>query len=288
MLTHGALFNGIAGFPLAAAWAGIPTRWTVEIDDFCNTISKKHFPDAIQYTDIHHATNLPYVDIISGGFPCQPYSVAGKQLGNADDRALWPQMLRIIREVKPAYVIGENVAGLINLALDDVLASLEAEGYTTETFIVPACGVGAPHRRDRLWIIAYANRCTNVRTPRQDAGTFEKERVQERHEIRELDQPDNVREFPPNTNDQRCEECQPAPKSEGTRWAGRFDPSEGIRKPDFRLTEPPVCSPNDGLPSGLVRNRNNQLKAFGNAIVPQVAYEFFKVIKSIHNHNQKK
>lgn len=155
-LTHGALFNGIAGFPLAASWAGIPTKWTVEIDEFCNKVSKKHFPDAIQYTDIRTVKNLPYVDIISGGFPCQPYSVAGKQLAGADDRALWPENLRIIREGKPAYFIGENVTGIIGLAIDEIIASLEAEGYTCETFIVPACAVGAQHRRDRVWIVAYS------------------------------------------------------------------------------------------------------------------------------------
>jgi DNA (cytosine-5)-methyltransferase 1 len=158
-MTLGSLFDGISGFPLAASWAGIETKWISEIDPYCLKVSKKNFPNAIQYGDIKEIGKgrkwePEPVTIISGGFPCQPFSVAGKQQGKDDNRYLWPEMLRVIREIKPRWVIGENVPGIINLALDEVLTSLEDEGYKTETFIIPACATGAPHRRDRVWIIA--------------------------------------------------------------------------------------------------------------------------------------
>lgn len=163
-LTHGALFNGIGGFTLAAQWAGIETLWTCEIDDYCNRVSKQHFPNAEQFRDIRDLHNPPYVDILSGGFPCQPFSQAGKRKGAADDRYLWPEMLRIISEVKPAYIIGENVTGIINLALGQVLSDLESIGYDFPRDIhglpivpiIPAASVNAPHKRDRVWIISYS------------------------------------------------------------------------------------------------------------------------------------
>lgn len=156
MITHGSLFSGIGGFDLAACWAGIETRWQVEIDNFCNKVLEKHFPNAKRYKDIKEVKGLERVDIISGGFPCQPFSIAGKQKGKDDDRYLWEEMLRIIREVKPSYVIGENVANLWNMGFENLLVDLENEGYEVESFIIPACATGAPHKRNRIWIIAYS------------------------------------------------------------------------------------------------------------------------------------
>ncbi|PSR54186.1 hypothetical protein AHMF7605_11960 [Adhaeribacter arboris] len=158
-MTHGALFNGIAGFPLAAAWAGIPTSWTVEIDEFCNKQSKRHFPDAIQFTDIRTASNLPYVDIISGGDPCQPHSVSGKKKGEADIRYLWPEMYCIVKETRPNWVINENVTGsILNGVLDTKISNLEDANYTCwPPLIIPASAIGAFHQRKRVWLIAYSN-----------------------------------------------------------------------------------------------------------------------------------
>lgn len=156
------LFAGIGGFGLAGHWAGIETVCQVEIDPFCQRVLEKNFPHAHRHDDIHTFNGRPWrgsVDIVSGGFPCQPYSHAGKRLGNDDDRALWPQMLRVIREVGPAWVIGENVAGLISMdggrVFDGIVTDLENAGYSVEAFVIPACAVGAPHRRDRLWIVAH-------------------------------------------------------------------------------------------------------------------------------------
>ena len=184
-LTHGSLFSGIGGFDLGFDRAGIDTLWQVERDPYCLKVLEKHWPDVTRYTDVRsvhgilaHPTSeqdrriqqpelssntragcqqcLAPVDIITGGFPCQPFSVAGKRRGTADDRHLWPEMRRIIEEVRPRWVVAENVPGLIKLALDAVLSDLEALGYTVGAVTVPACAVDAPHRRDRLWIMAHA------------------------------------------------------------------------------------------------------------------------------------
>jgi len=157
MMTHGSCFSGIGGFDLAAQWAGIETTWQIENNPFCQKVLRKNFPEAKIYGDIYETRELEPVDIITGGFPCQPFSQAGKRQGKADDRYLWPEMLRIITEVKPTWIIAENVAGIINMALDQVLFDLEMADYSCQTIIIPACAVNAPHRRDRVWIIANRN-----------------------------------------------------------------------------------------------------------------------------------
>jgi len=162
-LTHGALFQGIGGFSLAARWAGIPTIWECEIDNYCHELSKKNFPEIkTRYRDIKDMLNeenqIRRVSIVSGGFPCQGFSHAGKRRGKKDDRYLWPQTIEVIKKVRPDWCILENVPGIINLALDDVLNDLEMAGYSWETFIIPALSVGANHRRDRVWIVAHNDR----------------------------------------------------------------------------------------------------------------------------------
>lgn len=154
----GSLFSGIGGIDLGLERAGMQIAWQVEIDPFCRRVLEKHWPNVPKYGDIRElrGDELEPVDLICGGFPCQPFSYAGKRRGKEDDRYLWPEMLRIIKALKPRWVLGENVAGIVNLALDTVLSDLEGEGYETATFIIPACAVGAPHRRDRVWIIAYS------------------------------------------------------------------------------------------------------------------------------------
>ena len=163
-LTHLSLFSGIGGLDLAAEMAGIKTVGQCEWADFPRAVLEKHWPGMPRWRDIrtltkesfYEQTGLRTVDIISGGFPCQPFSVAGKRGGKDDDRYLWPEMLRVIHELQPTWVVGENVSGIVDLALDTVLADLETEGYETQCFLIPACGVDAPHKRYRAAIVAHA------------------------------------------------------------------------------------------------------------------------------------
>ena len=159
------LFAGIGGFSLGLEMTGgFETVAFCEIEKYPQEILKKNFPDVPIYEDVRELTadrlirdGIGRIDVITGGYPCQPFSVAGKQKGEADDRHLWPFMLEIIAQVRPSWVICENVSGHIALGLDQVLFDLENKGYATRTFVVPACAVNAPHRRDRLWIVAHAD-----------------------------------------------------------------------------------------------------------------------------------
>ena len=178
-MRHGSLFSGIGGFDLAAEWMGWENVFHCEWNEFGQKVLKYYWPNAESFTDITKTDFTRYegtIDLISGGFPCQPYSQAGKRLGKEDDRHLWPEMLRAIREVKPSWVVGENVYGLVNwnggLVFHEVQADLEAEGYEVWPFLLPAVSVNAPHRRDRIWFVAHSkNNGWNGRECKQREGT---------------------------------------------------------------------------------------------------------------------
>lgn len=161
-MTHGSLFSGIGGFDLAAAWAGWTNVFNCEIDPFCRRVLKYHFPESEQYGDIKTTDFTVWrdrVDVLTGGFPCQPFSLAGKRKGTADDRYLWPAMLGVVRTVRPRWVVGENVLGIVNwsqgMVFEQVCADLEAAGYEVQAYLIPAAGVGAPHLRYRTWFVAH-------------------------------------------------------------------------------------------------------------------------------------
>lgn len=162
--THLSLFSGIGGHDLAAGWAGFTTVGQCEWAEYQTKVLQKHWPDVPRWGDIktlnaenfYERTGLRTVDLVSGSPPCQPFSVAGKQRGKADDRYLWPEMYRIIREIQPAWVLLEEVTGFIPMALDTVLSDLEDAEYASQAFVIPACGVNAPHQRYRLCIVAHA------------------------------------------------------------------------------------------------------------------------------------
>lgn len=154
------LFSGIGGFSLGLERAGMETVAFCEYDTHAQKILKKHWPEVPIHKDVRTLNGNQYkgkVEVICGGYPCQPFSQAGKQRGTEDDRHLWPEYLRLIREIKPKWVIAENVVGHIRLGLDQVLSDLEAEDYATETYNIPACGLNAHHRRQRIWIVAHSN-----------------------------------------------------------------------------------------------------------------------------------
>ena len=178
-MTHGSLFSGIGGFDLAAEWMGWENKFHCEWNEFGQKVLHYYWPNAELFTDITKSDFTKYankIDVLTGGFPCQPYSQAGKRLGKEDDRHLWPEMLRAIREIKPSWVVGENVYGLVNwnggLVFYEVQADLEAEGYEVWPFLLPAAAVNAPHRRDRIWFVAHSkNNGWNGRECKQREGT---------------------------------------------------------------------------------------------------------------------
>lgn len=160
-MKHLDLFSGVGGFALAARWMNWQTVQFVEIDKFCHNVLAKNFPRVPIHHDVRTFTAESFrgsIDILTGGYPCQPFSSAGKRKGAADDRHLWPQVLRIIQECRPRWIVCENVAGHITMGLDAVLYDLESEGYPCRPIVIPACATGAPHRRDRVWIIAHSGR----------------------------------------------------------------------------------------------------------------------------------
>jgi len=181
-MNHIGLFEGIGGFSVAAKKMGWETIAWCEINPFCQTVLKHHYPNATPHHDIKQTDFTIYrgkCDILTGGFPCQPYSAAGKRLGKEDERHLWPEMLRAIREITPRWVVGENVRGLLSwnggMVFDEVQADLDACGYEVQPFLLPACGVNAPHRRDRVWFVAHST--SGSKGSSRKSGEFESNRI---------------------------------------------------------------------------------------------------------------
>jgi len=264
------LFSGIGGFSLGLERAG-PFRTVAfcEQDAFCQAVLRKHWPDAAIHDDVRtiDADGYRGIDLVCGGFPCQPFSVAGKRRGADDDRDLWPEMLRVIEAVQSRWVIGENVRGFVNepLGLQRSLSDLESIGYQAVPFVIPACAVSAPHRRDRVWIVAHADRagqhtgqgggqnCGNK--ARHDAGRSGADVADA--ESRRVERDRAARQQKPQT-----------PLSE--KLSGRDSAGSGA---GHWATEPDVGRVADGI-----RNRAHRLKALGNAVVPQVVTQIGKAI----------
>ncbi len=291
-MTHGSLFSGIGGFDLAAEWAGFTNLFNCEWEEFPRKVLKHHFPNAEQYEDIHDFDATKYngrIDILSGGFPCQPFSVAGKRLGKEDERHLWPEMLRVIRECSPRWVVGENVRGLVSwsdgLVFQEVCADLEAFGYSVQSFIIPACATGAPHRRDRVWIVAHAQSNGNKRNMGATQKQGEKPKRKESRGKFERNSERNA----PDTNDEGLQGCEERRGFGGSREKRNKQPPGRIRREWENFpTVPPVCGGDDGLPKELdgitfSKWRKESIKAYGNAIVPQVAYRILKSINDYEN-----
>lgn len=267
----GHLFNGIGGFGLAAHWMRWENFFHCEIDPFCNKVFEYYFPQSIRHEDIKQTDFTIYrgeIDVLTGGFPCQPFSVAGKQKGTNDDRHLWPEMLRSIREIKPSIVVAENVPGIIaiegGVVFEQVCTDLENEGYEVQPVIIPAASVNAPHRRDRIWIVAYRSDTRNMDLRKEEVTADEFEAS-------------------PNTCSTGLQRCE----NEGSTIKSRKKSEQlttRLLRPaweDFP-TKPPICGGNDGLPPRLhgitlPRWRRESIKSYGNAIVPQVAYEILKI-----------
>jgi DNA (cytosine-5)-methyltransferase 1 len=286
-MNHGSLFSGIGGFDLAAEWAGWENIFHCEWNPFGQKILKHYWPQAHSFNDITKTDFTPYankIDILTGGFPCQPYSSAGKRKGKEDERHLWPEMLRAIREIQPRWVVGENVLGLVNwsggLVFHEVQADLEAEGYEVQPFLLPAAAVGAPHRRDRIWFVAHATgrdeRSGKYRGLRSENAEANRERTQTIYNA--LGSNGNEGNAT-DTEDIRRKDALENGELEGRRF--RFG-NQSHTWNSFP-SQSPICSGDDGLPTQLdgitfSKWRQESIKGYGNAIVPQVAYQIFKSI----------
>jgi DNA (cytosine-5)-methyltransferase 1 len=262
------LFSGIGGFALGLESTGrFSTAGFVERDEYCRAVLRKHWPDVPQHDDIHtyQAGQFGQIDVITGGFPCQPFSHAGKQRGKEDDRYLWPEMLRVIAQERPTWIIGENVTGIIQMELDTVLFDLESIGYSTRTFVIPACAVDAPHRRNRVWIVAhsenvYGNGVNDYARSGMEGGEVPEPRDSgwqndvAHSDFKGLEGLRGLRE--------RAGECAP--------WSGSL--------PDETkwFSEPDVGRVANGVPS-----RVDRLRSLGNAVVPQVVAQIGWAISEV-------
>jgi DNA (cytosine-5)-methyltransferase 1 len=286
-MRHGSLFSGIGGFDLAAEWMGWDNIFHCEWMPFPRQVLHYHFPKSISYEDItktDFTIHRGSIDILTGGFPCQPYSSAGKRLGKEDERHLWPHMLRAIQEIEPTYVVGENVRGLTNwnggVVFEEVCADLEACGYEVQPILLPACAVGAPHRRDRVWFIA--TNSDNLRQHQCECDNEEFTSEGWKYALNDFDENDG-QGIATNTSKIGLQSTMEDGKLERTR----FRESNKRNTWDTFPTQSPICGGNDGLPTQLdgitfSKWRQESIKGYGNAILPQLAYRIFKVINQLH------
>lgn len=298
-MTHASIFSGIGGAELAASWMGWQNLFHCEIQEFPRKVLEYWYPNSISYDDINKTDFREWkgkVDVLTAGFPCQPFSVAGKRAGADDNRYLWPETIRAIREIQPAWFVGENVAGIISMVqpgdevkmgcTDDlfeknyiyrkeqeytlavICKDLERAGYAVQPFVIPACAVGAPHRRDRVWIVAY--------------------RADTRAEGLQREWKDGISKssFASHTKDDSKNKSETSQQTESKSDREKFPQNWWRNFP----TQSPICSRNDGLPFDVAdlvisfpKWRQEAIKALGNAWVPQVAYEIFKAIEQLEN-----
>lgn len=385
-MNHASLFSGIGGAEVAASMMGWQNLFHCEIQEFPRKVLDYWFPNSESYEDITKTDFTKWhgkVDVLTGGFPCQPFSLAGRRKGADDNRYLWPQMLRAIRQIHPTWVVGENVNGIKTMVescqvtqmgrtdylfeenylyreesrftLDKICADLEAEGYSVQPIVIPACAIGAPHKRDRVWIIAHRSdpRAETVQQEGQDGicsarpsphtqcdghspqghgnqrarakkSKKWKNRPQSRprrhgsgktlayalqHRSHEVHQ-DHQSQFPDGARTNSLGGQRSSPHSNGFGWdkgeheyarsqktqQGEFQPG-GADSPQSRWrnfpTQSPVCRGNDGIPFDVdsltisfPKWRQESIKAYGNAWVPQVAYEIFRAIEAEEENNK--
>ena len=337
-MTHASLFSGIGGFDLAAEWIGWDNIFHCEWNPFGQRVLAHHFPNSKSYNDItktDFSIHAGQIDVLTGGFPCQPYSSAGKRLGKADERHLFPHMLRCVKEVKPKWVVGENVRGLVNwnegMVFNEVYDDLEREGYEVQSFLIPAAGVNAPHQRYRIWFVAY---CNNEKRFREDNNngewSIEKQEPYNRNELRnnigsisksedvtnsngirgnkndwQYNRESNVINKDGETRNVSDTECIRLQHSTNPRKISRTETNAKRKGSESTLssktngngykpkwenfpTQSPICGGDDGFPKKLdgitfPKWRKESIKAYGNAIVPQVAFEIFKAIQSFED-----
>ena len=327
-MAHASLFSGIGGAELAASWMGWDNKFHCEINPFCRKILEYHFPESISYEDISKTDFSDWrgkIDVLTGGFPCQPFSLAGKRKGAEDNRYLWPQMLRAIREIRPTWVVGENVAGILTMvqpgeetemgfqtsifgeddrkrvlqrqeyATETICRDLEREGYSVQPFVIPACAVGAPHRRDRVWFIAHADEHRSA-SSKTSAGTescrreYFSQSCEWRNTTERIDGFHRISRDAAHTRRTGREELhhsQEPNETPSTPWSD-WEELPALRWTGFPTTQPVIRGGDDGIPFNVddlaisfAKWRQESIKAYGNAWVPQVAYEIFMAIGNV-------
>jgi DNA (cytosine-5)-methyltransferase 1 len=365
VLTHASLFSGIGGFDLAAQWSGFENIFQVEIDDFCQKVLTKNFPNTHKFLDIKTFDGSKYenkIDVLTGGFPCQPFSIAGKRKGSNDDRNLWSEMFRAIREIKPTWIVAENVRGILTteggLVFGQAITDLENEGYEIQPFIIPACAVNAPHKRDRIWIVAqnslnsrwrhgrgekrqplgqfgefksrngkriYSEKtdtdtpCTRLQTKgsqfqpivrgKRDSDVTNAQSMRcncetfSKYDVEKMEQQngcglDNCPQNAANTDSEQRQFLRQQITQQtlatlgriGNRGNGTIDRTKQFDQQWYEVASE-LCRVDDGIPSELDKLRNTdrkpRLKALGNAIVPQIAFNILRAIAySFNNANE--
>lgn len=348
-MTHASLFSGIGGAEIAAEWMGWKNLFHCEIEEFPRRVLDYWFPNAESYEDIRKTNFKKWggkVDVLTGGFPCQPFSVAGRRDGEKDNRYLWQEMYRAIQEINPTWIVGENVAGITTMVesskttylgrktnlfdesdlyreesvftLERICQDLENIGYEVQPLIIPACAVGAPHRRDRVWIVAYRSNTRTEEVQQQDrqngvlsfkptTDTYSirqrRRKNEQKHICKLIGETDTctcgkdealanskcVRGCEIYNNLQSTQPNGKKPYCNGDKWyVGNKDRPQ--KRWDTFPSESPLCSRYDGLPFNVdsltisfAKWRQESIRAYGNAWVPQVAYEIFNSIQSAFN-----
>lgn len=293
------LFSGIGGFSLGLEAAGMQTSAFCEFDDKARQVLRKNWPTTPIFEDVR-TLNKELLDeqgvndirLICGGYPCQPFSFAGERRGAEDDRHLWPEMFRLVQELRPAWVIGENVAGHITMGLDQVLADLEAADYSTRSFVIPACAVDAPHRRDRVWTVAHTNGESQSDGPINEQRMVANSQRRSRRHSKGIAGRGNEKTERSQNPDTTARSSQDVAHSTGERTQrGRSNRQQesfaharqGIplrcsattRRSQW-LVEPSVGRVADGVP-----NRSHRLRQLGNAVVPQVVQVIGEMIMQV-------
>ena len=296
------LFSGIGGFSLGMeATKRINTVAFCEKDEYCRKVLKKHWSNTQQYIDIRDIDGTKIsADIISGGFPCQPFSVAGKRKGTTDDRYLWDEMLRVITEVKPIWIVGENVQGIINidngLVLRQVQTDLEAQGFQVQCFLIPASGIGAWHKRNRVWIIANSKHIRLQNKSRRGFGELEDQSSEEKEARHQSSFCSTTGSSDVSNSNSRLRRRRGTIKESGANEIWGFYPTQeeqtgqhirskaigcdaiSEQAKSWWQTQSSFCGVPHGISYGLDKGRVNRIKSLGNAIVPQIAFEIGKAI----------
>jgi DNA (cytosine-5)-methyltransferase 1 len=306
-MRHGSLFSGIGGFDLASEWMGWENVFHCEWMEFPRKVLDYYWPNADSHIDICKTNFKKYankIDILTGGFPCQPFSTAGKRKGTEDERYLWGEMLRAIQEIKPTYVIAENVFGITNidggLVFEQVCLDLENEGYEVQPFIIPAAAKNAPHRRDRVWFIAKNTNSIRLDDRKINTGRGRDRKFESTGSIGKINEThSNVTDTQQlrlghgsKTRNVLCSISEAQRKkrksSDDSKTDDHVYPEQGRPSEtwDCFPTQSPICGGDDGLPTELdgitfSKWRAESIKGYGNAIVPQVAYELFQIIETL-------